>query len=108
MDSTSPETRYSTDSNAASLARNPVSGGMPAIDSTARPPTAASTGTRRPTPLSSRRSRVPAEWSMTPTHMNSVDLNSAWAMTMPSPARAAASVPSPTRRTMNPSWLTVP
>ena len=45
---------------------------------------------------------------MTPTHMNSVDLNSAWAMTMPSPARAAASVPSPTRRTMNPSWLTVP
>ena len=46
MPSTSPLIRNTIDSNAASLVRKPTSGGMPAIDIAARPPTTASHGTR--------------------------------------------------------------
>ncbi len=95
-------------SNPASLAVNPMVGGMAAIDAPATTAATATTGMDRPTPDSLRRSRVPALWSTIPTTRNRVDLNSAWEMSRASPPRAAARVPSPVRTTRKPSWLTVP
>ncbi len=95
-------------SSAASLARKPNSGGRPAIDAAARPAITATTGIREARPDSLVMSRVPVEWSMTPTVRNSVALNSAWASSIARPACAAAWVPRPTSSMMKPSWLTVP
>ena len=77
----------SSAANAASLPTKPSSGGTPAIESAARPPMTASAGSRRPSPDSCRRSRVPVAWSMTPTVRKSVDLNSACAMVIDQPGR---------------------
>lgn len=51
----------SSASTAASFATNPAIGGRPAIEAAASPATTARAGALRPTPLSSRRSRVPVE-----------------------------------------------
>ena len=69
---------------------------------------AARTGSRRPSPESRRRSRVPVAWSMTPTVRKSADLNSAWAMVIVRPAAASSWLPAPTSTMRKPSWLTVP
>lgn len=98
----------SSDSRAASLATNPISGGTPAIEAPASTATAHTHGIARPTALSERRSRPPAAWSTMPTTRNSAALNSACAGSMATPARAAASVPAPNRMVRKPSWLTVP
>ena len=67
-----------------------------------------STGLREPSHASSRMSRVPVAWSMTPTTMNSVALNIAWAHNSASPASITSPPPVPTSTVIIPSWLTVP
>ena len=77
------------------------------MDIAARPVSPAVMGITRHRPDSSLRSRLPASRSTTPTSMNSVALNSACAMTSSAAAASAADVPTPTRATIVPSWLTV-
>ena len=67
-----------------------------------------SPGIRLPSQASLRMSRVPVEWSITPTTMNSVALNRACAHSMASPASIRSRPPPPTITVMKPSWLTVP
>ena len=55
-----------------------------------------------------RMSLVPSWWSITPTDMNSVALNTAWARTSTQPAVADSAVPMPNSTNMKPSWLIVP
>ena len=50
----------------------------------------------------------PVAWSMTPTVRKSVDLNSACATSIASPAAASSRLPAPTSTMRKPSWLTVP
>ncbi len=78
---------------------------MDAADSVA---TAASPGSRRPSPDSSSTRRVPVTLSIVPTTMNSGALNRPCASSMPIPAYAAIRLPEPNSTIRNPSWLTVP
>ena len=99
---------FSTAVSADSLAMKPQSGGMPAIDSAEIQPSAAMSGSRRPRPESSRTSRVPVEWSMAPTIMNSAALNRVWLKVSASPACIASREPIAVTDMMKPSWETVP
>ena len=95
-------------SKSASLATKPRNGGSAAMLAVAK---AAMTNSGRhswPSQASRRMSRVPVEWSMTPTTMNSVALNSACAKSMARPASIRSRPPPPTITVMKPSWLTVP
>src|SRR6478609_9128913 len=74
-------TSSQSDSSALSLDTNPASGTMPAIERPANVAGTATGSSRRPTPDSSRRSRVPVHLSTTPTVRKSVDLKRACAMT---------------------------
>ena len=95
-------------SSAASLAMKPNSGGMPAIDAAETTASAAMKGSRRARPDSSPMSRVPVVWSIAPTIMNSVALNSECANVMANPAMVASREPTPMTVVIKPSWLTVP
>ena len=99
---------WSVASSVASFATKPHSGGMPAIDAAAMVASAATSGSLRPRPESSRISRVPDVWSIAPTIMNSAALNSECAKTSASPASVASREPMPITAVMNPSCETVP
>lgn len=93
---------------AASFAANPSSGGSPAIEAAAIDAHTATTGKAFQPPESFVRSRVPARWSMMPTHRNKQDLNRAWAMSRPRAAFVMSGVPNEAMVVRNPSWETVP
>ena len=95
-------------SRAASLATNPNSGGIPAIDAAEITASEVSHGCFLPRPDSSWMSRVPVVWSMAPTIMNSAALNIECANVIARPAIAASREPTPMTVMMKPSWLTVP
>ena len=93
--------------NIDSLLTNPRSGGMPAMDAAARASAPMVIGIRIRRFASSRMSRVPASWSMTPMSMNSAALNRAWATVWTTAAVRASGVPTPIMATRSPSWLIV-
>ena len=88
-----PTASCSSAVSAPSFATKPSVGMMPTIDATAMNENTAITGAWRPTPLSSRMSRVDSWRSTTPTTRNSADLNSAWLSSSARPASAASRVP---------------
>lgn len=100
---------------APSLAMNPSSRGMPAIDAEAA--TASRSLSSQPLAVRSRNRgsrgssstwRVPNWWSTMPTAKKADALNRPWATSMTVPALMASSVPMPNTATRKPSWLTVP
>ena len=97
-----------TASRAASLATNPSSGITPAIEAAARIAMTANSGCLRPKPERSKISRVPVEWSIAPTTINSVALNSECATVSARPASMASREPMATTEVIKPSWETVP
>ena len=92
----------------ASFATKPNIGGSPAIEAAAMVAHTATTGNAFHPPESFVRSRVPARWSMMPTHRNRQDLNRAWAMSRPSAAFVMSGVPKEAMVVRKPSWETVP
>ena len=87
----------------ASFATNPTVPGTPAMDAAAAAARTTSAGLFRPSPDSSRMSRVPVVRSMAPTIMNNVALNRACDTVRASPARSAPGEPIPTTAMMKPS-----
>ena len=90
------------------MATKPYSDGTAAIEAAESVPITATTGAARPTPESTRRSRVPNFLSMMPTTMNSGALNTACAMSIARPANTASWVARPATAARKPSWETVP
>ena len=82
--------------------------GIPAIDAALMITTHDRTGHEPKSFGRCNRSRVPSWWSITPTDMNSVALNTAWASTSTQPAVTDSGVPMPKSTNMKPSWLIVP
>ena len=92
----------------ASLAANPIIGGIPAIENAAMVPMTAIVGMVRRSPESLVRSLVPQDVSMMPTTKNSGALNVAWAISMAIPPSRASGLPQPISNVISPSWETVP
>ena len=90
-------------SKSASLATKPKNGGNPAMLAAAAAAMTSSAGLLAPSQASSRMSRVPVAWSITPTTMNSVALNIAWAHNRASPASIMSPPPVPTITVIIPS-----
>ena len=95
-------------SKSASLAMNPNSSGMPAIDPAATAATASTPPQPGPGRGSRRTSRVPRWWSTIPATMKAAALKAPWASSITQPAVSAAGVPQPNTAIISPSWLIVP
>lgn len=90
------------------MATKPYSGGTAAIEAAETVPITAMIGAARPTPDSTRRSRVPNILSMMPTTMNRGALNTACAISIASATITASCVATPATAARKPSWETVP
>ena len=93
----------STASSADSFATKPKNGGIPAIDAADTAAKNATNGSRFANPDSSWMSRVPVEWSIAPTIMNSVALNIECPNVIARPAIVASRDPMPITVVIKPS-----